>query len=183
MNDSNLKRLLKRFEYGNIVYDFVFIVIALVMIFKNQEFTIIITRILGAITIYDGILRVTTYYKLKDLGLNAYSYNLNFGIISILIGLFLIVFSKLFVNFFRVLLGLYIIYNAVMSTSFVLDLRKFAPNEYLIELILSIVLGIIGIVILINPGSIIRAIGYILLVYAIISLVQSITYIMSIRKL
>ena len=183
MNDSNLKKLLKRFEYGNIVYDIVFIVIALVMIFKNQEFTIIITRILGTITIYDGILRVISYYKLKDLGLNAYSYNLNFGIISILIGLFLIVFSRLFVNFFRVLLGFYIIYNAVMSTSFALDLRKFAPNEYLIELILSIVLGIIGIVILINPGSIIRAIGYILLVYAIISLVQSITYIMSIRKL
>ena len=69
------------------------------MIFKNQEFTTIITRILGAITIYDGILRIVSYYKLKDLGLNAYSYNLSFGIVCTLIGFSLIIFSQFFVNF------------------------------------------------------------------------------------
>lgn len=183
MKDNDLKKLLKRFEYGNIVYDIVFIIIALFMIFKNQEFTIIITRILGAITVYDGILRVVTYYKFKDLGLNAYTYNLSFGIGSILIGGFLIIFSSLFVTFFRVLLGIYILYNAIMSISFALDLREFAPNEYIIELVLSIILGIIGLIIIINPGSIIRAVGYLLLGYAIVSLSQSITYIISIRKL
>lgn len=183
MNNNDLKKLLKRFEYGNIVYDIVFIIIALFMIFKNQEFTIIITRILGVITVYDGILRVVTYYKFRDLGLNAYSYNLSFGIGSILIGGFLIIFSNLFVTFFRVLLGIYIFYNAIMSISFAIDLREFAPNEYIIELVLSIVLGIIGLIIIINPGSIIRAVGYLLLGYAVISLSQSITYIISIKKL
>lgn len=183
MGDNNLKKLLKRFEYGNIVYDIVFVVIALVMIFKNQEFTNIIARILGIITIYDGILRIVSYYKLKDLGLNAYSYNLSFGIISVLIGLFLVIFSNVFVNFFRVLLGIYIIYNALMSISFALDLRKFAKKEYLVELIASIIVGLIGIIIIINPGSIIKVVGYILLAYAILSLVQSITYILSIKKL
>lgn len=183
MNDSNLKKLLKRFEYGNIVYDVVFIIIAFVMIFKNQEFTTIIARILGIITIYDGILRIVSYYKLKDLGLNAYSYNLSFGIVTVLIGLSLIIFSNLFVNFFRIVLGIYIIYNALMSLSFALDLRKFAKNEYFIELVLSVLLGIIGIVVIVNPGSIIRMIGYLLLGYAILSLGQSITYIISIRKL
>lgn len=183
MSDSNLKKLLKRFEYGNIVYDVVFIIIALVMIFKNQEFTTIIARILGIITIYDGILRIVSYYKLKDLGLNAYTYNLSFGIVTILIGFSLIIFSNLFVNFFRVVLGIYIIYNALMSLSFALDLRKFAKNEYFIELVLSVLLGIIGIVVIVNPGSIIRMIGYLLLGYAILSLGQSITYIISIRKL
>ena len=183
MNDSNLKKLLKRFEYGNIVYDVVFIIIALVMIFKNQEFTTIIARILGIITIYDGILRIVSYYKLKDLGLNAYTYNLSFGIVTVLIGFSLIIFSDLFVNFFRIVLGIYIIYNALMSLSFVLDLRKFAKNEYFIELVLSVLLGIIGIVVIVNPGSIIRMIGYLLLGYAILSLGQSITYIISIRKL
>lgn len=183
MNDSNLKKLLKRFEYGNIVYDVVFIIIALVMIFKNQEFTTIIARILGIITIYDGILRIVSYYKLKDLGLNAYTYNLSFGIVTVLIGFSLIIFSDLFVNFFRIVLGIYIIYNALMSLSFALDLRKFAKNEYFIELVLSVLLGIIGIVVIVNPGSIIRMIGYLLLGYAILSLGQSITYIISIRKL
>ena len=109
MNDSNLKKLLKRFEYGNIVYDVVFIIIAFVMIFKNQEFTTIIARILGIITIYDGILRIVSYYKLKDLGLNAYSYNLSFGIVTVLIGLSLIIFSNLFVC--RVKVWYYFIYN------------------------------------------------------------------------
>lgn len=183
MNDSNLKKLLKRFEYGNIVYDVVFIIIALVMIFKNQEFTTIIARILGIITIYDGILRIVSYYKLKDLGLNAYTYNLTFGISTVLIGFLLIIFSKLFVNFFRIGLGIYIIYNALMSLSFALDLRKFAKHEYFVELGLSILLAIIGIVVIINPGSIIKMIGYFVLGYAILSLGQSITYILSIRKL
>ena len=177
MGDNNLKKLLKRFEYGNIVYDIVFIVVGLVMIIKNQEFTNIIARILGIITVYDGILRIASYYKLKDLGLNAYSYNLSFGIISTLIGLFIIIFSDIFVNFFRVILGIYIIYNALMSMSFALDLRKFAKKGYLIELILSIILGIIGIFVIINPGSIIKVIGYLVFVYAIVSLIQSITYI------
>lgn len=183
MNDSSLKKLLKRFEYGNILYDVGFIIIALVMIFRNQDFTTIIARFLGGITIYDGILRIVSYYKLKDLGLNAYSYNLSFGIVCALIGFSLIIFSQFFVNFLRLALGIYIFYNALMSLSFAIDLRKFAKRGYFIELVLSVLLGIFAIVIIINPGSIIKMIGYLILIYAILSLSQSITYLISIRKL
>ena len=146
MNDSNLKKLLKRFEYGNIVYDIVFIVIALVMIFKNQEFTIIITRILGAITIYDGILRVTSYYKLKDLGLNAYSYNLNFGIISILIGLFLSISCYLILTGLNFIgLAYLLVYIGAVSILFlfILMLINVRISELLIDSLNSIPLALL----------------------------------------
>ena len=95
----------------------------------------------------------------------------------------IIVLSDFLVNFVRVLIAIYIIYNAVMSLEFSLEIRKFDRKAYLIELILSCVMALIGVIILVNPGSIIRLVGYIILVYAIISLIQSIIYIRSIKNL
>lgn len=183
MDDNNLKRLLKRFGYGDIIYDILFIVIALFMIIMHQDFSNIIVILFGIITIYDAVLRLVSYYKLKNKGITVYDENLTFGIVSLVAGILIVALSNILVNFVRVLVAIYIIYNAVMSLEFSLEIRKFDKDAYLIEMILSVIMGIIGLVILFNPGSIIKLVGYIILVYAIISLVQSIIYIRSIKNL
>ena len=183
MEDNNLKKLLKRFGYGEIVYDILFIIIALFMIIMHQDFSNIIVILFGVVTIYDAILRLVSYYKLRNKDVTVYDENLTFGLVSLISGILIIVLSDFLVNFVRVLIAIYIIYNAVMSLEFSLEIRKFDRKAYLIELILSSVMALIGIIILVNPGSIIRLVGYIILVYAIISLIQSIIYIRSIKNL
>ena len=183
LDDNNLKKLLKRFGYGEIVYDILFIIIALFMIIMHQDFSNIIVILFGVVTIYDAILRLVSYYKLRNKDVTVYDENLTFGLVSLISGILIIVLSDFLVNFVRVLIAIYIIYNAVMSLEFSLEIRKFDRKAYLIELILSSVMALIGIIILVNPGSIIRLVGYIILVYAIISLIQSIIYIRSIKNL
>ena len=82
-----------------------------------------------------------------------------------------------------IIIAVYIIYNACMSLIFAISIRKFDRSAYFIELITSIVIILIGIIMLFTPEFIVRAIGYILFVYAVISLSQSITYIKSIKNL
>lgn len=183
LDDNNLKKLLKRFGYGEIVYDILFIIIALFMIIMHQDFSNLIVILFGLVTIYDAILRLVSYYKLRNKGVTVYDENLTFGLVSLVAGILIIVLSDFLVNFVRVLIAIYIIYNAVMSLEFSLEIRKFDRKAYLIELILSCVMALIGVIILVNPGSIIRLVGYIILVYAIISLIQSIIYIRSIKNL
>ena len=55
MDDKNLKQLLKKFGYGNLLYDVIFIIISLFMIIKDYEFTKIISVIVGVVTIFDGV--------------------------------------------------------------------------------------------------------------------------------
>lgn len=183
MEDRNLKQLLKKFGYGNLFYDIVFIIISLFMIVKDYEFTKIICVIVGIVTIYDGILRIITYFECKNDLFSGYDYNLNFGILSVIIGVVLITFAEVLIKLFMIIIAVYIIYNACMSLIFAISIRKFDRSAYFIELITSIVIILIGIIMLFTPEFIVRAIGYILFVYAVISLIQSITYIKSIKNL
>lgn len=183
MDDKNLKQLLKKFGYGNLLYDVIFIIISLFMIIKDYEFTKIICVIVGVVTIFDGVYRIITYFKCKNDLFSGYDYYLNFGILSVIIGVVLITFADVLIKLFMIIVAVYIIYNACMSLTFAISIREFDKSAYFIEMISSIVIILIGIVMLFTPGFIVRAIGYILLVYAVISLVQSITYIKSIKNL
>ena len=79
MDDNNLKKLLKRFGYGEIVYDILFIIIALFMIIMHQDFSNLIVILFGLVTIYDAILRLVSYYKLRNKGVTVYDENLTFA--------------------------------------------------------------------------------------------------------
>lgn len=89
-------------------------------------------------------------YFYRD-GAKLYSLNLIFGILYVLLGLAIIIFPHLVVNFVTICLGIYLIVSGAMKISYGFWLRKGEEDSWLITLVTGIMLIVLGILVIYNP--------------------------------
>ena len=141
-----------------------------------------ISTVLGIFFIVIGIIKLIIYFVAKG-NSSIFSNDIALGIISILIGLVVIVYSSTIENLFRIMIGIWIIYSGFTRLTLSFKLKNINEKVWAFVLILSILMVIGGIYVTFYPGALMITVGIILLVYAVMDLIESFIFMRNIKDM
>ena len=177
-----IKKILKKSGTVGIIESIIFAILGAILIAKPEETVKAISYILGAGLIITGAYKIFTYIQEKGKD-DLYNYQLIYGVMAIVIGLVAIIYSSTIGTIFRIIIGMWIIYSAVVRASSALKLKTLKSNIWLYTLIIAIAMFICGLYIVLNEGTIIVTIGILMIVYAVMDIIENIIFIQNIDKL
>lgn len=175
-----LEKILKKSSWTDIVVSLIFILFGAMLIASPNSIISIMAILLGIIFIVLGVFKMINFYASGKED----NYLLATGIVAIIAGIVVMFCGNIIMSVFRILIGIWIIYSGIINLQTTIVWKDYKSRLWLVALILSILLIIAGICILIiNNGDILRTVGIITVVYAIINIIENIIFINKIEKL
>jgi len=115
-----------------------------------------ISRMLGATMALFGCIKLIGYFS-KDLFRLAFQYDLQFGIISLILGIIVLLKPSDVVNLLFAALGIALLADSLFKIQISFDSRKFGIRKWWGILALAIISGIVAIVLMLKPSESARA--------------------------
>lgn len=164
---TNILAKLKNLSIITIVASFV---IGLVLVIKPSETLQFVSLLTGATMILLGI-SAWIYYFVKDKAM----FMAVLGSIAIMSGIIVCVKYKSIISFMLILFGGFLIVSGIVDLISAIDIKKSGVFGWLVPVIMSLAIIVVGIIIIVNPfGSIeliTRILGAGLLAYAVMDLI------------
>lgn len=177
-----LKNILKKTGWASLIESIFFAIIGIILI-NNPEGTIsFISTILGITFIIIGAYKIINRMLAVEKG-NIYDNNVIFGIMAVVIGIITIVFGKQISTLFSIVIGVWIIYSAILRIGSSMKLKEIKPESklWIISLVLSILMLICGIYIVANSAILVATIGVFILIYSLIDIFENIIFLYNIK--
>lgn len=130
-----------------------------------------VSWLIGLYFAIQGIVSIVSYLK-KD-RISLLNFNLIYGIISILVGLFVILNPFAIANILTVGLGIWLIISGGLKINYGARLKLIKENSWLLTLVVGIISVLFGLMVILNPFSklvLVEVIGLFMLVYGVIDL-------------
>ena len=170
-----MKKSKKNFNFSLIV-SIIFVILGLFLFIKPDATISTISYIFGIFLLILGIISIFKYFK-YEYEINTLDFNLVYGVLVIIFGIYLIINPALLGSIFPTILGVWIIVNAVTKFQYALLLKKLNKNDFKYILIISLIVFILGIVLLINPLKTIlvvtQIIGIFIIIYAVLDIIDN----------
>ena len=132
-----------------------------------------IYKIGGILFIGIGIAKVIGYFS-KDLLQLAFQHDLAMGIVSIVIGILMLMWTKDMIRILTICLGLFMLMEALLKIQTAIDARQIGMKSWWLILIIGLITAVIGGLLAAAPlrGTrlIIRVIGLTILAYGVMNL-------------
>lgn len=177
-----LEKAFKKTGFMSILTSVIFLIIGGVLIWKPEETIKISAYILGVIFIIIGICKIANYI-LSNGKYNLYNYDMIYGIIAIIIGIVTITYSNTIGMIFRIIIGIWIVYSAMIRISTSLKLKSINVKAWSYSLILAIIMLICGLYIIMNQGAIIVTIGIGIVIYSVIDIIEGIIFMKNVKEI
>lgn len=177
-----LGKILKKTGWSSIITSTVFAIIGIVLIASPEATITIISTILGITLALIGGYKIIDYLKHKG-QYNSYSYDLAYGIIAIILGIVAIVYHQEIGTIFRILIGLWIIYSSVIRITLSLSLRATKSKIWIYSLVIALIMLACGIYTISNAGTIVMAVGIVILIYSILDIIEGIIFLKNLKKI
>lgn len=170
-----IKKILKKSGTIGIIESLIFAILGAILIAKPEETVKVISYIIGAGLIIIGSYKIFNY--IQDKGKNdLYNYQLIYGVMAIVIGLIAIIYSSTIGTVFRIIIGIWIIYSAVVRASSALKLKNINSKVWIYTLILAVAMFACGLYVVLNEGTVIVTIGILMIVYAVMDIIENIIF-------
>lgn len=147
------------------------ILLGIILFFSPSIAIKTVSWLMGLFFVIQGVLACVSYIK-KD-RVSLLNFNLIYGIISILIGLFIILNPFAIANFLTIGLGVWLIISGGLKLNYGLRLKYVKESSWSVTLGVGIISTIFGILVILNPFSklfLVEVIGLFLMVYGLIDL-------------
>lgn len=182
---SSIITLVKKMKVINKIKNFsyflpiVYFILGILMIIFPGTINNIINYIIGGLLTLFGLDYIIRY--LRNNKVTIYSkYGLIVGIVPIICGVFLICNPNVLASIIPFIAGMIILMDAIEKIKHAIDLKKLNLDEWWIDLIISILFMVFGIVIIINPFKtaklLIRILGIFFLVDCFIDVWNNFSY-------
>lgn len=166
---------LKQANRESILASIFAILLGFIMVIFPSEVLDVISYIIGGILIITGIVKMYYYFKYQG-KYNIFNYDLSFGIFSIIFGILCIVFKGELQDIFRIFIGIFVIYEGIIKISLSTKLNLIDTSVGFLSFLLSIMIIICGIYITLNEGIVVATIGYLLVTFSIINIIESVIF-------
>ncbi len=168
---EDIKKGMNQIFNASIVTSVVILVFGIFLFIQPDVIIHMISIVLGGIILIPGITALIDYVK------NKYQPSLITGVVTIIIGMILIVNTKLVASILPFILGIYFIVNGINRIQYALELKRQSVN-YVVSLIFSILIIICGILFIVNPfgGALVitKVMGIFMILYSVLDLTNSI---------
>lgn len=172
-------------KYGYIILSVLLCVLGMVLILVPDFSASMLCWIGGLLLAVFGMVKIIGYCS-KDLYRLAFQFDLAFGILLLALGLILILRTQAVVNVIWVLVGIFILSDALLKIQIAIDARLFGIRQWWMILTAAIITGIIGFLLVLHPSEsklvVMVLLGISLCCEGILNLVTILTAVKIIRK-
>ena len=165
-------------EYSNdtsLISSILFLIFGIILFTNPSGILNFISYIVSGILIIIGIFNILSYQRtLKKLNIE-YKSKLIVGVLLIIFGLFVMLFSSLIEMTFRLICGGWIIYTGIIRLIQTLNIKE-NKIQFISHLIIAILLIICGFYVALENNLIFSTIGLFIIIYAILEIIGFIFY-------
>ena len=179
---ENIEKIFKKTGWASILTSVVFAILGLILAFYPGTTLKVISCILGIIFIVIGIFKLVNYFLAKG-KYDFYNYDLIFGLMAVVIGIVTIIFKDTIESIFRIIIGIWIIYSSLIRMSASFKLKTMKIDAWMYSLILALLMLACGIFITFKSGSIVIAIGVVMIVYSIIDIIEDVIFMKNVKDI
>ena len=141
---------------------------------------VVVANILGAVFIINGIYQIINFFVVKG-QTDFFNNNLLTGVISVLIGIAAIVIGEDIAKIFRVIIGIWMIYEALVRVNTAIKLNAAGVKVWSYILIIALVMLALGIFVTFNTGAVVQLIGWVMVITGIVGIVGDIMFIQQVN--
>ena len=121
-----------------------------VVLWILQPSMLLLRILMGCAFVLVGASKIFGFFS-NDLYKLAFQFDLALGILSVLVGIVLLVRSNLELSAAASIVGIYVMAESLFKIQTALDARKFGMKKWFLILITALLVGIVGVLVLINP--------------------------------
>ena len=171
-----LEKILKRASWSDIIISVIFVVFGLLLVTNSGAIVSMISIILGGIFVAIGVFKIVEYVsKGKE-----DTYLMGIGAAAILAGIVIMFATGIIFSIFRIIIGVWIIYTGIMNAHTAIIWKDYKSRLWLTTMVGSIITIILGIYVLANTGAILETVGWIIIIYGIMDIIERIIFIKNI---
>lgn len=148
-----MKDFFRNMKVSYLLAAILYIAFGLVLLIWPKTTGDIICLIFGLILLVYGAITIISFF-VHDSRQGVYRFELVLGIVAAALGLLFLLNPSFVLNIFPVILGIYIVVDAILNLKRALDLKQMEYGRWWIALILALVAMALGLLILIRPGFI-----------------------------
>lgn len=141
-----LSRLQKTFSMSGIIY----ILFGIVLLFFPTITRALVCYLLGGLILVYGIIHVLSFFTLMGTS-KFFRGDLITGLISTIIGIFIIARAELVVSVFPFVLGIVIAVNGVLNIGKSLELKALGYKKWVAVLVMAVLTAALGLLLVFNP--------------------------------
>jgi len=159
-----------------IVFSILFIALGLLMFFLPLITIEIISIIIEALLMSLGILTIVNYVRAESVH-KASNYGFIYGIMCILLSLFLIANPNIAISIVPISMGIWMVLGSLIRMQFCFSLKS--DKITFLYLIGTLIMFTCGIAVLANPFNtailVVKALGMLIMIYSVIDLVETVS--------
>ncbi|MDE6419408.1 MAG: DUF308 domain-containing protein [Lachnospiraceae bacterium] len=143
-------KTLKKLKFNVIISSVIYVALGVILLIWPEMTAKNICYVVGVISIAVGVVNLIDYIR-KDYSVDAYRYNLVYGMVFILLGIFIFVKVETVISIIPVLLGFAVTISGLLKFQNAVDLVRMKYNGWGIVMIVSILNVAFGVVLIMNP--------------------------------
>lgn len=174
-----MEDLLKKTGVANSIAAVIFLIMGIILIADPTGVMKAISIVLGIGIIAVGVIKLVMYFKDKE-NYDFYNYDLIYGILAVVLGIVVMKYGHVIEAVFRLALGIWIIYSGLMRIGLAIKLKAVNAKVWSVGLVLAICMLVGGLYIVFNSGAFIATIGWIVVIYSIMDLIESLIFVKNI---
>ena len=142
-------------KIGYIVLSALICVLGVLMMVMPEQSLSSLVKIFGISMMAFGVIKLVGYFS-KDLYRLAFQYDLQFGILVLVLGLIVTVKPNNALNFLCIALGISILADGLFKMQIVLDSKKFGISTWWLIMLLAVGAGMVGLIMVFRPTESLR---------------------------
>ena len=171
---------IKKSAWGAILESLAVLILGILFIAWPEVMVKAVSYIVGAIFIIKGAFQIINYFIEKGQN-DFFNNNLLFGVVSVLIGIAALVIGEDIANIFRIVVGIWLIYESLARINSAIKLSAAGIPTWKYVLILALVILVLGIFVTFN--DIASVIGWMMVAAGVVGILGDIMVIQQINPL
>lgn len=171
-----MENKIKRTFNVSLITSIIFVIVGLFLFIKPDTTISLISYVFGGVLLLMGLINVYKYFSSNN-KLNMFSFDLAYGVLLIIAGLFLIIDTSIFAKVINIILGIWIIVNSITKFQYGIVLKKVKNSDWGYTIFVSLLSFFWGILLLVNPFesalTITQIIGIFIIVYAVLDIIDN----------
>lgn len=143
-------KTLKKLKWNVIISSVIYVALGVILLIWPEMTAKNICYVVGVISIAVGVVNLIDYIR-KDYSVDEYRYNLVYGMVFILLGIFIFVKVETVISIIPVLLGFAVTISGLLKFQNAVDLVRMKYSGWGIVMIVSILNIAFGVVLIMNP--------------------------------
>lgn len=173
---------IKKSAWSAVIESLVIMLFGILLVAWPDVTIVVIANLLGAVFVVGGIYQIINYFVVK--GHNDFFNNgLLAGVVSTLVGIAAIVIGEDIANVFRVIIGIWMIYESLVRINTSIKLHSANIKTWSYILIIALAMLALGIFVTFNTGAVVQLIGWMMIASGIIGVVGDVMFVQQISNI